>query len=177
MLLLHIPNNSYKTYQIHIWQITSPTNFRFYCTVARDAEDFPVLECIATVLNINYGHNERTLKACKRLGDYSHFIHAINEGLDSGLNKKDAIETAIDYCINNDILADILTKHRSEVMGSILYYDEKQHMKTIRQEGYEDGYEARQQEIDELNSTYNAALASKDAEIERLKSEIKRLQK
>ena len=59
-------------------------------TVDRDAEDFPVLECVATVLNINYGHNERTLNACKRLGDYSYFIHAVYEGLDNGLNKKDA---------------------------------------------------------------------------------------
>ena len=145
-------------------------------TVDRDAEDFPVLECVATVWNINYGHNERTLNACNRLGEYSHFIHVVNENLDKGLTKRDAIETAIDYCIDNDILADILTKQRSEVMYSLLtHYDEKLHMKTVRQEGYEDGYEARQKEIDELNSTFTTVVADKDAEIAMLQKELEEL--
>ena len=135
-------------------------------TADRDAEDFPVLECIATVLNINYGHNERTLNACKRLGDYSKFIHKVNEGLDKGLSKRDAIDEAMTYCIEHDVLADILLKQRSEVMRSILtYYDEKLHMKTVRQEGYEDGYgdasKVRQAEIDTLTDV----IADKDATI------------
>ena len=71
------------------------------------------------------------------------------------------------------------TKHRSEVMGSILHYDEKQHMKTVRQEGYEDGYDARQNEVDTLTATIadkDAIIADKDSEITRLRVELEKLQ-
>ena len=127
----------------------------------------PVLECCATVLNINYGHNEQTLKACKRLNDYSIFISKVNEGLDNKLSLKNAINEAISYCIENDILYDILIKHKSEVMSMILTeYNEKQHMKTVRKEGYEEGAMSRQPEVDALN----AAIKEKDAELEKFKS-------
>ena len=76
------------------------------------------------------------------------------------------------------------TKHRSEVMGSILHYDEKQHMKTVRQEGYEDGYDAArenmQNEMDILTATIadkDAIIADKDSEITRLRAELEKLQK
>lgn len=144
-------------------------------TADRDAEDFPVLECSATVLNINYGHNEGTLKACKRLGDYSHFIYKVNEGFEKGLNKAEAIESAINYCIENGILADILSKYRGEVMSSILAYTEKQYKKTLKQEAFEDGYEKgceeNREKIDELNEIITEkenAIAEKDIEIKKL---------
>lgn len=64
-------------------------------------------------------------------------------------------------------------------MGSILHYDEKQHMKTVRQEGYEDGYDAgldaRQKEIDELNLAHAAAITDKDVEIAKLQKELEDL--
>ena len=157
------------------------------------------LECRATVLNINYGHNEQTLKACKRLNDYSIFISKVNEGLDKNLSLKNAISEAISYCIENDILYDILVKQKSEVMSMILTeYNEKLHMKTVRNEGYDDGYDkgygngydsgydegakSRQQEVDALNTEVNAlnsevasmklVTQSKDSEIEQLKKQI-----
>ena len=37
-------------------------------------DDSNVLECTATVLNINYGHNIETLNCCKRLHDYSNRV-------------------------------------------------------------------------------------------------------
>ena len=139
--------------------------------INNDSNDEPALECIATILNINYGHNEKTLNACKRLGDYSHFIYKVNEGLYNGLSKVAAIDNAIDYCIENDILSDILTKHRAEVRGMLLFcYDEKLHNETLRKEGYED----RQAEVDALQATIvekDAAIADKDAIIATLMAE------
>ena len=100
----------------------------------------PVLECRARMLNINYGHNEKILNTCKRLHDYSYFIAEVNANLDRGMKLKDAIEKAIDSCIENGILADILIKHRAEVFDMLLTeYDEKLHMKTVKAEGYEEG--------------------------------------
>ena len=141
------------------------------------------LECRATVLNINYGHNEKTLKACKRLNDYSIFISKVNEGLDKKLSLKGAISEAISYCVENDILYDILVKQKSEVMSMILTeYNEKLHMKTVRKEGYDEGYgegaRSRQQEVDELNSKVDSmsfVIQNKDSEIEYLKKQIQEL--
>ena len=51
-----------------------------------------------------------------------------------------AISKAIDYCIENDILADILIKCKSEVTNMLLTeFDEKLYKKTVYREGYEDG--------------------------------------
>ena len=52
-------------------------------------------------------------------------------------------------------------------------YNEKQHMKTVRKEGYEEGAMSRQPEVDTLHSeidTLNVALKEKDAELEKFKS-------
>ena len=95
----------------------------------------PMLECKVRMLNINYGHNEKILKASRRLNDYSYFINEVNVALDYGYELDEAIETAIDKCIENDIMADILLKCKSEVFNMLLTeYDEKKHMKWIREE-------------------------------------------
>ena len=101
----------------------------------------PVLECRATMLNINYGHNNALLNSCRRLHDYSYFIAKVNEYIDSKYTMQDAIGKAIDDCIKDDILADILVKCKSEVTNMLLTeFDEKLHKKTVYNEGYEDGH-------------------------------------
>ena len=118
--------------------------------VRRGYKIFPELECYVRILNINYGHNEETLNACKRLSDYSQFIHIVGENLKSGVTNEIAVSAAIDYCIEHDILSDILLKARSEVMHSLLtYYDEKLHLKTV----WNEGFEAGQEEIAELKNS------------------------
>ena len=48
---------------------------------------------------------------------------------------------AVDICINGNILKDILTDQKAEVIQMILEtYDKELHDKTLRHEGYEDGY-------------------------------------
>ncbi len=100
-----------------------------------------MLECKVRVLNINYGHNEDILNTCTRLHDYSIFISKVNGYIDEGCTQREAIDAAIEYCISNDILRDILEKSRSEVYDMLLTeYDEKLHLKTVHEEGYEAGY-------------------------------------
>ncbi len=105
-----------------------------------ESADEPVLECRATMLNINYGHNNALLNSCRRLHDYSYFIAKVNEYINSQHTIECAISKAIDYCIENDILADILIKCKSEVTNMLLTeFDEKLYKKTVYREGYEDG--------------------------------------
>ena len=50
------------------------------------------------------------------------------------------MNAAIEYCIAHGILEDILRKHRSQVLGSLLEeFDEKKYARTLREEGYEAG--------------------------------------
>ncbi len=102
----------------------------------------PVLECKARMLNINYGHNEKILKACRRLHDYSYFIKEVNTGLEKGMVLDEAIASAMDACIEKNVLADILLKCKSEVFDMLLTeYDEKKHLRYVKEEGREEGRE------------------------------------
>ena len=88
------------------------------------------LECTAIMLNINIGHNSDLFSKCQRLVEYSTFVDLIRQNRNAGMGLKDAVNAATDYCIQNNILADILRKNRAEVLNLILTkYDEKRHIK------------------------------------------------
>lgn len=101
-----------------------------------------VLECKARMLNINYGHNQQILNTCRRLHDYAYFIEEVNKNLERKDTLEIAINKAIDSCLEKGVLVDILEKCRSEVFHMILTeYDEKKHLRNIREEGREEGIE------------------------------------
>ena len=101
----------------------------------------PALECIATMLNINYGHNKDLMEKCQRLREYAVFVETVRQELASGTDFDQSVTNAVDICINGNILKDILTDQKAEVIQMILEtYDKELHDKTLRHEGYEDGY-------------------------------------
>ena len=105
-----------------------------------EEDEAPCLECIATVLNINYGHNETLMKQCRKLYEYSYLVNQIRKFLAKGFQLELAIELAIKDCLQNDILADFLAKHREEAKLMILSeYNEELHKKTLLKEGREEG--------------------------------------
>ena len=59
-------------------------------------------------------------KRCKTLKQYAQFIAKIRRNLSYGMKAPEAVEEAVDECISNDILADILRKNRGEIVDSIL---------------------------------------------------------
>ena len=96
----------------------------------------PCLECTATMLNINYGHNQELMKHCRRLKEYSIFVQCVREYIQSEPSVEDALEKAIDTCIHQDVLADFLKKHRAEVTNMILTtYDKNLYEKTLSGNG------------------------------------------
>ena len=108
----------------------------------------PCLECTATMLNINYGHNQELMKHCRKLEEYSIFVQCVREYIQSEPSVENALEKAIDTCIHQDVLADFLKKHRAEVLEMILTtYNKKLHEKTLRREGRDEGI----QNINRLN--------------------------
>lgn len=104
----------------------------------------PDIEVVAHMLNINYGHNKELMERCRKLKEYAQFIDIIRHYLKENKqwSNEQAISKAIDDCIQNNILRDILQKERLRVMASILSeFDEVGYKEMIRQEAYEDAYE------------------------------------
>jgi hypothetical protein len=58
------------------------------------------------VLNINKGYNSELVNKCKTLADYVSLIAKVREYENEG--DKKAIKSAINYCINNNILKEYL---------------------------------------------------------------------
>ena len=103
-------------------------------------EDEPCIECKALVLNINYGHNQELMGACRKLYEYAYFIQKVRDFLEEGLIRDAAIDRAVIHCIEADVLKDFLSRHRAEVKDLFLTeYDEKLHEQTLKEEGRMEG--------------------------------------
>ncbi len=128
------------------------------------------LECVATVLNINYGHNQDILNACRKLYEYSYLIEEIRKELAQGYTLSAAIDRAIDTCIQNGILEDLLRKERVRVKNTILFdYDAERHIKSEKEESYQEGYDIGKKdaaaEIFEAQIKHLISLDLSDADI------------
>ena len=101
----------------------------------------PAMECRAIMLNINYGHNKELLDKCRRLKEYSIFTTKVRTYANTGISLNEAIDKAMDECVEEGVLVDILLKHRTLARNTLLTeYDEKKRRKLDRQEGFEDGF-------------------------------------
>lgn len=104
--------------------------------------DNPELELTVTMLNINLGKNKELMEQCETLKGYALFVHKIRTYTDMGENIDNAVERAVNECIQGGILKEFLQKNRAEVMEMSLFdYDEEGVMKLIREEEYEFGLE------------------------------------
>ena len=122
----------------------------------------PCLECTATMLNINYGHNQELMKHCRRLEEYSIFVQYVREYIQSEPSVEDALGKAIDTCIHQDVLADFLKKHRAEVTNMILTtYDKDLYEKTLKEDAREEGREEIRAELNEFKLLNKYLLKSK----------------
>ncbi len=82
------------------------------------------------------------MEKCRVLAEYAEFVSIARQYTADGYKLNDALNMAIDYCIDHDILAEFLRKYRSEVLGMLLEeFDVKKYERTIREEGREEGIE------------------------------------
>lgn len=119
------------------------------------------------VLNINYGHNKELMEKCPLLEEYARFVAVSREYLAKGLERQEAYEAAIDYCIEHDILKKFLRENRMEVIGMLLReFDVEKYERTIREEGREEGREAGLAEAGELIRRLLSQSNIKDLDLE-----------
>ena len=99
----------------------------------------PELELIVTMYNINFDQNSELLNTCQTLKEYAQYVSKVREYAEK-MPFADAVETAVDDCIWNGILADFLLKNRAEAIEmSIFEYDEEKHLKNERECAYKEG--------------------------------------
>ena len=94
----------------------------------------------ATVINLNPDHNSVLNKNCTPLYHYVKFATLISENRKSGMNKQEAIEKAVDYAIEKDLLEGFFKIHRAEVIGMCLTeFDEEEAKRIWHEDGYTEG--------------------------------------
>lgn len=99
----------------------------------------PELELKVQVLNINEGFNEELKSHCQTLKEYMIYVNKIRE-YQSKMPFAEAVNRAVDECIREGVLADFLSRNKSEVVAmSIFEYDEEEHMRLERRDAKAEG--------------------------------------
>ena len=130
----------------------------------------PALECTALLLNINVGHNQELMEKCRILKEYAQFIHTIRSKISVGLPFQEAVETAVEDCISQNILSEILRKNKAEVIDMILTeYDENEFREFLKEDSWKKGHEAGiQTGIREIIRTFSELQLPKEQLLEKL---------
>lgn len=100
----------------------------FFTKDGNRIERVPALEVIANMININVEKNAALMAQCQKLREYAQFVDCVRRNLREVPEKEKAMKLAIDECIENGILAEILYKNKMEVVEVFLteYDEEKQ---------------------------------------------------
>ena len=129
------------------------------------------LECEARMLNINYGKNRKLMEKCGRLEEYAIFVAKVREYAASDMgNRQQAVSRAIDDCISEGILADILKEQKAEVLELVLT--------TFNRELYEQGLkEDAIREANEEIESLKRQLAEQERQLEEKQERLEQLEK
>lgn len=80
------------------------------------------------------------MEKCSLLKQYAQFIACIRDFINKGCRREDAVIKAVDTCIKNGILSDLLRKNKAEVMNMILTeFDEEDYREFLREEARDSG--------------------------------------
>ena len=117
--------------------------------------DTPELELTVTMYNINYGCNEEIMDACRTLKEYAMYVERVRMYARQ-MPLAEAVEKAVDYCIEAGILSEFLKKNRAEAIKVSIYeYDEELHFRTLYEEGREDGLEQGERRLARVNQLHS----------------------
>ncbi|MBP5468247.1 MAG: hypothetical protein J6Z11_03285, partial [Candidatus Riflebacteria bacterium] len=103
-------------------------------------------EWTAKMININTGKNKELLLKCKILGEYSSFVDCVRKYSKIYDDFTIAVDKAVEECIENGILKDLLVKYSAEVKNMLLTeFDEVKDWAIIakgyKEIGYDEGLE------------------------------------
>lgn len=102
-------------------------------------------EWTATMININYGHNCELMEKCQPLREYSLFVYKIKQYKERGYTLEEAVDKAVEECIEEGVLTDYLNVHKAEVLDMVITeYNEQKTMRALACENQKIGEEIGQ---------------------------------
>ena len=104
------------------------------------------LERETLVLNVNVGYNKILMERCRQLSDYAQFVSEVRKRLSKKIPLSEAVNEAVEDCIQRGILAEFLSKNRAEVIKVSIYeYDEEKVKRMFKEECMKLGMEQGKQ--------------------------------
>lgn len=98
-------------------------------------------EWTATVINLSHPELDPRLLACKVLADYTTFVRKVQE-YKLETNLEEAINRAVNECIRDGILKDILLLHKAEVIELVLTeFNKELYEQGLKEDAWEEGLE------------------------------------
>ncbi|MDD6627443.1 MAG: Rpn family recombination-promoting nuclease/putative transposase [Lachnospiraceae bacterium] len=133
------------------------------------------MELTVRMLNINHDHNKTLMEKCRTLAEYAQFVAVSREYATEGRPVQEALEEAVEYCIDHGILSEFLRRYRMEVLGMLLEeFDVEKYERTMKREGYENGLQEAREQMNRLtislleqNRTEDLLRAAKDEEYQK----------
>lgn len=106
-----------------------------------EKDDSGQYEWTAELININANHNKTLQKKCKALYDYVRYVSHVNENRQKGLSTQDAVNEAVEWAIQKNLLDGFFKLQKEEVLAmSLTEFDVEEFRRDIREEGFEQGY-------------------------------------
>ena len=104
------------------------------------------MELETSVLNVNVGYNKILMERCRQLSDYAQFVSEVRKRLSKKIPLSEAVNEAVEDCIQRGILAEFLSKNRAEVIKVSIYeYDEEKVKRMFKEECMKLGMEQGKQ--------------------------------
>ena len=101
----------------------------------------------ARVLNINKEYNLALQKKCKPLYDYIQFVSRINENKEKGMSIGEAVDEAVDWACEQNLLEGYIREQKAEVkMNLLTEYDEEAYIRIWRRDGIIQGKQEQAEE-------------------------------
>ena len=117
-------------------------------------------------LNINYGHNKEIMEKCRILWEYAAFVGKVKTH-NKAMPIEEAVDKAVNECIQEGILKEILISHQAEVKDMLLTeYDEEKTRRLFQKE-----YEEEVAEAEERIAKAQEETAKAQEEIKKMKEE------
>ena len=123
-------------------------------------------------------YNPELMETSKTLREYAEYVKRVRQYAKQ-LAITDAVERAITECIQEGILREFLEKNRAEARAVSIYeYNEEEHMRMEREEFFEKGRLAEQEntELERKRAEVEKMRAdAAEAELERLRAELRKV--
>lgn len=108
--------------------------------------EHPEIELTCTVYNINPGNNQKLMDKCPVLKEYTEFVETVRYY--QGLDKKEPVRQAVNYCIKHNILKEFLQLRGDEVIKNmVLDYTFERRIELTKNEYLQKGMQQGMQKL------------------------------